>query len=265
MASKLIIAGSHVGATSRSGLTPAHLAARRGHAAVLERLLGAGYVANTVDDTHRTALLTCLVKCSMDMLGMDILHTVCVCVFMRVYSEAPMWLRHSHLPTGCTALHLAAAYGHTAAVQVLLDAGADRCAADAHGRTPIHLAAAAGGDVAAALWVPDTPLPPPTPAAEGVLHFACHGGDVAVVQWLLDVQGLDVNQVTANGRTPLFYAARGATASELCDGVAVLSRPVVTAKYTIPCDDGGDELGIVMHAPVWTSVTTHPQLATRGS
>ena len=44
-----------------------------------------------------------------------------------------------------TALHLAAAGGHIGCVNRLLEAGADADVADAQGRTPLHLAAAAGG------------------------------------------------------------------------------------------------------------------------
>jgi ankyrin repeat protein len=45
---------------------------------------------------------------------------------------------------GETALHLAAAFGHKDAVELLLDHGADPAARDAEGRTPADLAAAQG-------------------------------------------------------------------------------------------------------------------------
>lgn len=191
VASQLIIAGSHVCAVDCRGFTAAHLAARRGHAAVLERLLGAGYLVNTVNETHCTCLC------------------VCVCCIrgchMRVYSRS----LHSRR-TGCTALHLAAAHGHSEAVQVLLAAGANRDAHDGCGRTALHLAATAGGDVVDMLWQACDTLTLPTSDGYNMLHFACHGGDIRVVQRLLGTQDVDVNQAAANGRTPLFYSARGA-------------------------------------------------------
>jgi ankyrin repeat protein len=45
---------------------------------------------------------------------------------------------------GETALHLAAAFGHQDAVELLLDHGADPAARDVEGRTPADLAAAQG-------------------------------------------------------------------------------------------------------------------------
>lgn len=181
VASKLIIAGTHVNAVDGVGHTPAHLAAQRGHAAVLERLLGAGYLVNTVNKHHCT------------MLWLHRVSGICTQVVC----------------TGCTALHYAAAAGHASAARVLLGAGANADAVDAHGRTAVLLAAAAGGDAVDVLWQAGAPLPPPTATGQGILHYACHGGNMRLVRQLLDTEDVDVNQATATGRTPLFYAARG--------------------------------------------------------
>ena len=51
---------------------------------------------------------------------------------------------HRTAAGGETALHLAAAFGHKDAVELLLDHGADPAARDAEGRTPADLAAAQG-------------------------------------------------------------------------------------------------------------------------
>ena len=54
-------------------------------------------------------------------------------------------------PTGTTALHLAARFGHAGAARRLLDAGADPAALDGEGETAADLATAAGNRELAAL------------------------------------------------------------------------------------------------------------------
>ncbi|MCJ1354949.1 MAG: hypothetical protein MMC33_004939 [Icmadophila ericetorum] len=56
-------------------------------------------------------------------------------------------------PTGDTQLHAAAAAGHSALVQLLLDNGADSKATNFKGDTPLHIAAAGGHHVAVAVFL----------------------------------------------------------------------------------------------------------------
>jgi len=83
-------------------------------------------------------------------------------------SEGYFW------PLGTTALHWAAATGDMALLTFLLDAGAERNAADRGGETP--------------------------------LHMAVRMGETGAVRRLLDA-GADVNAATKNGMTPLHHAA----------------------------------------------------------
>ena len=54
----MIRAGARAGATNRLGVTPIHLAATNGNAAMIERLIAAGADANAALPAGETALMT---------------------------------------------------------------------------------------------------------------------------------------------------------------------------------------------------------------
>ena len=103
---------------------------------------------------------------------------------------------------GLTAVHLAAAYGHTEAVALLLERGADLHARAVNMATPLHCAAEAnrtevitqlldcGADVHARANKEDT-----------ALHYAAFNGRLAATK-LLVARGADVHAKDRDGDTP---------------------------------------------------------------
>lgn len=108
---------------------------------------------------------------------------------------------------GWTALQLSAQKGHTEAVSLLLDKGADVNALNGNGYTPLLLAAMDGQvEVAKVLVAKGADLKAQTTSGVGVLHAAAQGGQAAIVELLL-AKGLDANLPSRDGATPVFYAA----------------------------------------------------------
>ncbi|KPI92406.1 Ankyrin repeat, PH and SEC7 domain containing protein secG [Papilio xuthus] len=106
---------------------------------------------------------------------------------------------------GCTPLHYAAALGHADATSELLEHGADAHRQDRRGRSPAHTAAGARG---ANLWLRNSKGDLP-------LHEAVASGRRELVKWLLDGRPSQVNGTNHEGRTPLHIAAASDNA-DLC-------------------------------------------------
>jgi len=110
---------------------------------------------------------------------------------------------------GWTPLHLAAFFGHPAALTLLLQRGADLNAISGNGirNTALH-AAVAGGRVEAALALIEAGAGVNAPDGGGhtPLHIAAEGGYLPIVESLLQ-HGADPHAVDAEDRTPLARAA----------------------------------------------------------
>jgi uncharacterized protein len=115
----------------------------------------------------------------------------------------------SYAYDGWTPLHLAAFFGHHAAAERLLDAGADIHAVSRNSltNTPLH-AATAGGHTDLALLLIGRGASGDARDAGGhtPLHIAAENGNAAVVKALLD-RGADPHAVDAEDKTPLSRAA----------------------------------------------------------
>jgi ankyrin repeat protein len=119
-----------------------------------------------------------------------------------------------------TALHAAAANGHVGMCRLLCDAGADREARGAHGRTPLLLALARRREEAAAYLAHSAgaDVKAVTDKGWGALHVAADAGCGTALGWLTQDAALkaQLDAGDSSGRTPLLLACvHGHTAAAL--------------------------------------------------
>ncbi|KXZ44157.1 hypothetical protein GPECTOR_72g604 [Gonium pectorale] len=110
--------------------------------------------------------------------------------------------------TGWTPYHIAAENGHVEAIAALLQAGANKDAANEDGRTPLHVAAENGHvEAIAALLQAGANKDAAAKRCWTPLHLACLDGDLARVEQLLLQQGAPVD-AAGKGLTPLHRACQ---------------------------------------------------------
>ena len=170
----------------QTGETPLMAALYRGHQAIVDRLVHAG--------------------APLDLFAAAALGRADL-VEAGLQADPDGVRRQSY--DGWTPLHLAAFFGHAAAVTQLLARGADPGAVSGNSmrNTALH-AAVAGGRVEAALTLIEAGAGVNTPDGGGhtPLHIAAEGGYVPIVDSLLK-HGADPHAVDAEDRTPLARAA----------------------------------------------------------
>ena len=185
----LLNAGANVGARDPRGITPLHSAATlNDNPAVIQALLDGGADIEA--------------KISGDELpGSTPLHLAAA----FNYNPETTRIRRDQLagtprPTSY--------YEDPAALQALLDAGADFNARDQFGQSPLHAAAALNSNSAVTTALLDAGAAPNVRDDLGLtpLHFAASSGYSEVIQALLDT-GADVNARDSEGRTALHDAA----------------------------------------------------------
>jgi len=172
-------------------LTPLHAACRRGHVAIVTRLLGAGA------DVHR-----------MDADGCTALHYVCDCQHVavaRLLIDAGADVDAAD-GAGSTPLNSACIYGSPPLVALLLEAGARVDGEDAEGYTPLHNTCIYSGRaverIVGQLITAGAEVDRADRFGWSPLHIACAYGHAEVVAKLL-AAGADVNREDADGSTPL--------------------------------------------------------------
>ncbi|MCA9753909.1 MAG: ankyrin repeat domain-containing protein [Gemmatimonadetes bacterium] len=223
LAADLLDAGADPGASDVDGITPLHVAVRRGAPSLTEQLLGddGEWVgpARAHRDTSAVArledepVLLTLIDAganpdAADALGRTPLHDAA--------ERGVDWAVRALLDAGAqvnaldhdraTPLHRAAS---SAVATRLLDAGADPDLRDRDGRTPLHAAIGAGRTDVVELLL-DRGASPAAVDVDGrtPLHLAAGSGQGLVVDRLLDL-GADPAARDEAGRTPLDDAQSG--------------------------------------------------------
>ncbi|CAK9111616.1 unnamed protein product [Durusdinium trenchii] len=107
---------------------------------------------------------------------------------------------------GTTALHMAAVFEHLEIMELLLEAGADQDAANADGTTALYIAAR-GGHVEAVRLLLGAGARLDATDGETPLYIAAQKGHLEVVRLLLEA-GADKDAATTNGETALYIAAQ---------------------------------------------------------
>jgi ankyrin repeat protein len=164
---------------------------------------------------------------------------------------------------GVTPLMIASASGNPDTVQVLIEHGAKPNAAErTYGQTPLMFAAAnneadviavlveKGADVAAVTKTRTSSTGEPM-GGLAALHYAVRQGNVEAVDALLD-RGADINQVSADGTTPLMLATIN---GQFDLAMHLLERG---ADATIATTAGGTPLYRVVDLQ-WAPKTAYPQ------
>lgn len=128
MVSHLDEGGKEIVAEFGRGQTPLHVASRKGHAAVVELLLRHGAVANLQDDEGNTALHGA---------GAPDIAAILLTTAFKTNPNIPN-------RRGQTPLHVAAAAGSVAVVDLLIHSGCQQDIVDDQGQTAFHVAAAHG-------------------------------------------------------------------------------------------------------------------------
>jgi ankyrin repeat protein len=186
-----------VNAKSTDGWTPLSYAAKRGHEAVVQLLLGTGQVDVNAKSTDGWTPLLYAAERGHEAVVRLLLGT----------DQVDVNAKNKY---GRTPLSYAADAGHEAVVQLLL--GTDQVDVNAknkNGRTPLSCAADAGHEAVVQLLLGTDQVDVNAKNNGGwtPLLYAAYAGHEAVVQLLLGTGQVDVNAKNKNGRTPLLYAA----------------------------------------------------------
>jgi ankyrin repeat protein len=149
--------------------------------------------------------------CDQDKHGWTPLHQAAyqghlACLSFLLDAGGP--LEAQTLKGGRTVLSLAARYGRTRCVEILVERNANVNAVDQFGETPLHRAAHHGHlDTAQALLRRNANVNAVDQFGETPLHHAAHYGHLGIAQAVLR-SGAAIDTINHRGRSPLITAAR---------------------------------------------------------
>lgn len=165
--------------------TALHMAARRGHAVIVQLLVDKGANVNAVaegfEDYSMTYEVTALHLAARNG------HEKVLDILLNNGADID-----SQTERGETALHLAAEKGHVGAIALLLNKGANLEAKSRREYTPIRVAALRGQEACAKILIERGADLSVAPNGNSLLYLAALGGNAELVQLLLE-KGFDVN------------------------------------------------------------------------
>lgn len=230
VAERLLAGGADIDARStRSGITPAHMASRDGHIDMLQCLIRHGADVNARDSNHWTPLHHAAERGQSAEVDFLIQNGALVDAVGHPNGVTPILVASGHgeaqtvtilLQHGatvserddldCTPLHWAAEWGNEETAPVLLDHGADANATDRNGRASLHVAANCcednGAVIVKLLLEHGADVNVKDDGDNTPLHYAVFESfDIKVIELLLS-HGAEVNARSADGFTPFDLA-----------------------------------------------------------
>jgi ankyrin repeat protein len=152
--------GAELDSADNSGVRPLQYAMKRKRTLAVDMLLGLGARSDDLHDAVNAgdvARVQALIAAGADVNALNLtgtpLHLAAATgqlMIAEMLVNAGADLEAECVPTGVRPLHTAAIHNRTEAAQFLVDRGADMEAPDAHGKTPLAVAAAYGNVEAAA-------------------------------------------------------------------------------------------------------------------
>ncbi len=182
------------------GLTPLNLAAYRGHAEIVEKLLDTGADPDIGDNENSRPIHNAAVGGNNGVIEVLLKHGLEIAVMDN---------------NGMTALMFAISYSHFETANYLLDKGADTKLANNNGWTALHYAVQQEqAELAKRLIESGTDLNAQTFEGKAPLHFTVMRNQLEIADMLLR-SGADIEIKEDYGRTPLLMTTRESGSAEM--------------------------------------------------
>ncbi|KIL86193.1 hypothetical protein FAVG1_10589 [Fusarium avenaceum] len=195
---QLINRGADIAASSKEGHTPLAVGSAFGHSQVVSLLLESGANLHQPDKDGFTPLVFASAEGHVEVVRMLLDHG----------ADCSEENEKGHSP-----LKSASGNGHTEVVKLLLEKGSDATAQDLFGRSALSYAVIFGHESLVELLSTEnySELAATDNCSRTPLHYACKGGYVQIVRWMLELMQKTpeaIDRADCWGSTPLSMAVR---------------------------------------------------------